>query len=153
MDLPWGFFFPSDPRAPLRLLFLPVQQPPACFPLLRILEIVTNNNSADRVPSLCQVLCHDLNLHINPLGRIHLSAPYYRWENWAPERWWTFPKLAELDLEPRSSFGVTAMHLCMPEEKKITRCGQALEVPGSFQVLTVMLPVVFFLLEGNGKHG
>lgn len=33
------------------------------------------------------------------------------------------------------------------------RCEQALEILGFFQVLTIMLSVLFFLQEGNGKHG
>lgn len=32
------------------------------------------------------------------------------------------------------------------------RCGQASDVPGPFQVFTVVLPVLLFLLEGNGEH-
>ena len=40
----------------------------------------------------------------------------------------------------------------MPEQTKIVRCGQASDVLGPFQVFTVMFPVLFFLLEGNGEH-
>lgn len=40
----------------------------------------------------------------------------------------------------------------MPEQTEIMSGGQASFAPGPLQVFTVMLPALFFLLEGSGEH-